>query len=158
MEKLLNEKKTLMISSKDKQGEPNISCAAYIFLNKKLYIYISQIANHYQNLLDNPKVSVMIIEDEQNAKTLFDRQRVSINCVARKLEEENEILEEVYNKFDESHGEKMMKILKTMDFDVFELEIKGGRYIEGFTKVQDIVVENGNFNLKKVDYKQHKRK
>ncbi|MGL6104855.1 pyridoxamine 5'-phosphate oxidase family protein, partial [Romboutsia sp.] len=155
MEKLLKEKHTLMVSSKDKQGEANISCAAYVYCNKKIYIYISEIANHYQNLLDNPKISAMIIEDEQNAKTVFDRERISLNCVARRLEESNEVLQTIYEKFDESHGAKMMKILKTMDFDIFELEILGGRYIEGFSRVQDITLENGEFKLKKADYKQH---
>ncbi|HSQ87876.1 pyridoxamine 5'-phosphate oxidase family protein [Romboutsia sp.] len=155
MDNLMKNQKTLMISSNDKDNNLNISCAAYVYKKNKIYIYISKIAKHYDNLLINPKISVMIIEDEKDAKTVFDRKRISLKCIANKIEHESK---DIFKLFDESHGAKMMKILKTMDFDIFELEILNGRFIAGFSKVFDIYIKENEFVLKAVNYQQHTKK
>lgn len=155
MENLIKNQRTLMISSNDRDNNLNISCAAYVYKKNKIYIYISKIAKHYENLLTNPKISVMIIEDEQDAKTVFDRTRISINCIAKRIDYE---AEDIFELFDKNHGAKMMKILKTMDFDIFELEILNGRFIKGFTKVFDIFIKENEFVLKAVNYQQHTKK
>ena len=70
MEKLL-EQKSLMISSLNHQLLPEISYAPFIRDGIDLYIYISKAAAHYHHLLMNPNCSVMLIEDEKDAKTKF---------------------------------------------------------------------------------------
>ena len=74
-------------------------------INDKFYIYLSKAANHYYNLRDNHKCSVMMIEDENVCKTIFARTRVSFNCEAKMMED---VSEEIFAKFDEIHDAKMM--------------------------------------------------
>lgn len=85
MENLLNNKKSLMISSLNQYNVPEVSYAPFVMIDDKIYVYLSKAANHYYNLNDNKNCSVMIIEDESECKTIFARQRVSFECEAKML-------------------------------------------------------------------------
>lgn len=141
MEKLL-EQKTLIISSLTNQGEPFTSYAPFAKVGEKLYIYISKAAEHYYNICENPGLSVMIIEDEQDAKTAFARCRVSFKCTGSKLEE---VSEEVWEVFEKKQGSELLQVLKSLDFDMFELELHTGRLVKGFGKAYDIHLEEGTW-------------
>ena len=147
MENLLKNQKSLMISSLDKDNNPAISYAPFVMVNNKIYIYLSKAANHYYNLRDNNKCSVMIIEDESTCKTIFARTRVSFTCEANMMESVNN---EIFAKFDEVHNAKMMSMLKQMDFNMFELDIKSGRLVKGFGQAYDISIINGKFDCTQV--------
>ena len=60
MENLLKSQKSLMISSLGKDNNPEISYAPFVMLDNKVYVYLSKAANHYYNLRENLKCSVMI--------------------------------------------------------------------------------------------------
>ena len=146
MENLLKNQKSLMISSLDNDNNPAISYAPFVMVNNKIYVYLSKAANHYYNLRDNKKCSVMIIEDESACKTIFARTRVSFNCEANMMES---VSDEIFAKFDEVHGAKMMSMFKQMDFNMFELEIKSGRLVKGFGQAYEVSFVDG-----KVEYTQ----
>lgn len=153
MENLLKSQKSLMISSLSKNSNPEVSYAPFIMKNNKLYIYISKAANHYFNLLENNKCSVMIIEDENESKSIFARQRVSFCCEAEiKSEDSNYILDE----FEKIHGSQIMMVLKSLDFDIFELNIKSGRLVKGFGQAFDIEIIGEEFALNQVTGGGHK--
>ena len=86
MEQLFKQK-SLMISSLTEMGEPFISYAPFAKVGDKIYIYISKAAEHYYNISRNPKIAIMLIEDEAASKTVFARCRVSFNATATKMEE-----------------------------------------------------------------------
>ena len=140
MEELLKKQKSLVISSLAKDNTPEISYAPFIMLDNKIYLYLSKAANHYYNLRDNHKCSVMIIEDESECKTIFARTRVSFRCEANMIEN---VSDEIFNKFDEIHDAKMMSMFKKMDFDMFELNIKSGRLVKGFGQAYEIKLIDG---------------
>lgn len=140
MENLLKNQKSLMISSIDKDNNPAISYAPFVMIGEKIYVYLSKTAEHYYNLRDNKKCSVMLIEDESNSKTIFARARLSFKCEAKILSEVND---EIFAKFDEIHDSKMMSMFKKMDFYMFELDIKVGRLVKGFGQAFEIKFENG---------------
>ena len=52
METLINNQKSLMISSLSKDNNPEISYAPFVMVNDKIYTYLSKAANHYYNLRD----------------------------------------------------------------------------------------------------------
>ena len=58
MEELLAHQKTLMLSTLTKENTPAISYAPYIMRANDIYIYISQTAEHYHNLINNPACAV----------------------------------------------------------------------------------------------------
>ena len=140
MENLLKNQKSLMISSLGKDNNPEISYAPFVMVENKIYVYLSQTANHYYNLRDNNKCSVMIIEDESTCKTIFARTRVSFKCEANMMQSASD---EIFAKFDEVHDAKMMSMFKKMDFDMFELSIKSGRLVKGFGQAYEIKLIDG---------------
>lgn len=154
MKQLLEQQRTLMISSIGEQKEPAISYAPFVKVGEQLFIYISKAAEHYHNICKEPQVAVMIIEDEMVAKSKFARQRVSFNCTAHKLEE---VTEEIWEKFDSLHGSEMMTVLKSLDFDVFQLDILKGRLVKGFGKAYDIQKVDGKLEQIQVTEMAHKQ-
>lgn len=147
MEKILKNQKSIMISSLNKDKEASISYAPFAMKENKKYIYISKTAQHYYNLLNHNKCSVMAIEDEKDSKSIFARERVSFNCEAKKLET---VDESIFTLFDEVQGAQMMMVLKTMDFDMFELSLINGRLVKGFGKAFDIEIYDGEFKINQV--------
>ena len=144
MENLLKTQKSLIISSLGKNGDPEISYAPFIMMNNKIYVYLSKVKSHYYNLRDNHKCSVLIIEDESKCTTIFARTRVSFNCEAKLLEN---VDEKIFKEFDENHDAKMMSMLKAMDFDMFELNIKDGVLVQGFGKASEVSIVDGEFKF-----------
>lgn len=155
MKNLINNQKSLMISSLNENKLPEISYAPFVMIDKDIYVYLSRAANHYYNLANDKHCSVMIIEDEKDSKTIFARKRVSFECEATKLENVDET---IYNKFDEVHDKSMMMVLKTLDFDIFKLNIKSGRLVKGFGQAFDINIKNKEFELIQVKEINHKGK
>lgn len=153
MKKILEKQKTLMISSLDKDNKAMTSYSPYVTEWDKFYIYISKIAEHYNNIVKNPEISIMIIEDEKDADITFARERVSFRGTAKILKDNKEIIE----KLSERQGKAIMGVLVGMDFDVFEIEVSNGRLVKGFGKAFDVKFVNGEFEteLVKID-KGHK--
>ncbi|WP_300382064.1 pyridoxamine 5'-phosphate oxidase family protein [Clostridium sp.] len=153
MKKLLEKQKTLIISSLDKDNKARISYSPYIYEDGKFYIYISKIAEHYYNIVNNPEISIMIIEDEQDVDITFARERVSFRGKATILKENKEIIE----KLSKRQGKSIMDMLVSLDFDVFEIETIEGRLVKGFGKAFDVKFIDGEFvtELVKID-KDHK--
>ena len=141
MEQLFKQK-SLMISSLTEMGEPFISYAPFAKVGEKIYIYISEAAEHYYNISRNPKIAIMLIEDEAAAKTVFARCRVSFNATARKMEE---VSDTIWEAFENVQGQEMLQVLKTLDFDMFELELHHGRLVKGFGKAYNIQFKDGEW-------------
>lgn len=152
MEKLLKQK-SVMISSMNQEQFPEVSYAPFMIKENKIYLYLSKAANHYHNLTIKPQCSVMAIEDEETSKNVFARNRVVFSCSAHKMENvEESLLEE----FTQIHGAQIMMVLKTLDFDLFELKIEKGRLVKGFGQAFDITIEDNEFKLNQVMGMGHK--
>ena len=86
--------KSCVLSTLDKDGLPMASYAPIIFFDGKYYIYISAIAEHYENLKRNPnQVEVMFLEDENKAKSIIVRTRLRYKASARFIPREDPIVE-----------------------------------------------------------------
>lgn len=141
MEPLLQQK-TLMISTATPDGKPSISYAPFINIEGKIYIYVSEMGAHYHNMIANPKVAIMMIEDEAVAKNIFARCRVSFDATATKMVE---VPDNVWQTYEEVHGKEMLQMLRSLDFDMFELEVHQGRLIKGFGQAYDLEFKDGDW-------------
>lgn len=142
MQELLNTQKTAFMSTVNENNFPQASYAPFAIKEDKMYVYISSIAEHYRNLEQNGKISIMIIEDESNSNILFARKRISFSGTAKKVES---VSDDILAKFDENHTQNMMNVLKNMDFDFFEVELSKGRLVEGFGKAFDLKYVDGEW-------------
>ncbi|OPA76212.1 heme iron utilization protein [Paenibacillus selenitireducens] len=143
--------KTVTISSLDENGDPFISYAPYVNVGDKLYIYISQISDHYKYVEDSSYVHVMLIADETLTPNKFARERARFKCTTTNLG--NEGHEGIFAAFDEQHGQKMMEMLRGLDFSLFELVPVQGRYVIGFGQAFDVSITGEQFSHVVVDKK-----
>ncbi|QHW34077.1 heme iron utilization protein [Paenibacillus rhizovicinus] len=136
--------KTLMLSTVDDNENPFISYAPFVKQDGKFYIYISRIANHFRHLENNPLVDAMLIEDESQSANLFARQRARFVCEAANVG--NDGHDEVFELFVEKFGTSIITMLRGLDFSLFELTAKEGRYVAGFGQAYDIDLTGDAFN------------
>ncbi|GAB6992244.1 HugZ family pyridoxamine 5'-phosphate oxidase [Paenibacillus pini] len=147
----MEERKTLIISTIDDQGTPFISYAPFVKKDEKLYIYISQISDHYRYVENNERINVMLIADETATPNTFARERARWVCSSTNLG--NEGNEDVFELFNVKFGEKMMTMLRGLDFSLFELTPFEGRYVIGFGQAFDVNLSGDRFEHVVIDKK-----
>ena len=70
---LISEMKSIILSTNSFMNIPNSSYAPSIQSSDgNFYIYVSELSKHTSNILVNPKISIMIIEDESKSDNLFE--------------------------------------------------------------------------------------
>lgn len=144
-EKFPEEFNSIIISTVNKQGIPHASYAPFIMdNNKNIYIYVSGLATHTQNIHNHPFVSVLFIEDEVKTKQIFARRRLNFNCTANLVERESEKWQQIVDKFQIRFGELISTLRSLPDFRIFQLTPKNGRFVIGFGAAYNISSDNIN--------------
>ncbi len=131
--------KSLTISSLDVNENPFSSYAPFVKYEHKYYVYLSLMAKHSTNLVQNKIASIFFCEDEKDCKNIFARKRISIQCNVKKLaqntNEETLILDEFRKKF----GNEMIDMLHKMgDFYLFEFTPFYGEAVFGFGQAYNL--------------------
>ncbi len=126
-----------IISTLDKTQSPFTSYAPFIYKNHCFYIYISDIAKHAQNLQKDNRCSLFFIEDEKEAKNIFARQRVVLQCKATKVKEKIK-KENLLAEFETKFGNIMQMLTSMQDFNLYEIKPLKGEAIFGFAQAYDI--------------------
>lgn len=144
-------KKNLILSLLDEEGKPFSSYAPFVKKDGKLYIYISQIAEHYGHMERNEYVDAFIIADESSTANKFATERVRWSCTPKNIG--NEGHDEIFELFNADHGAKMLDVLRGLDFSLFELTPVQGRYVVGFGMAFDLDIDANVFTHVVVDKK-----
>ncbi len=133
---------SLFLSTITIDGQPNGSYAPYILDEKgDFYIFISQLGAHTKDLLNNPQCTILLIEDEQEARQIFARKRVSYFCHCSVIEKDDLNYATLLDLF-EVRFTPIMSLLRTLpDFILFKLEIQSGNFVQGFGKAYEITKE-----------------
>lgn len=116
---------SLMIASKTSEGQPYASYAPCVKFKNTYYFIISKVAKHYENLMVNPHLQIMFLEDESKAKHIFFRKRLSYDVNTSLTEDED-----VKKAFITFFGD-FAKQLFTMDFVMVKCHIQKGRFVFG---------------------------
>jgi len=135
-QKLVAGTKSIFLSTITPDGSPFLSYAPFVEHDGKVYLYLSQIAEHYRNIEANPAVDVMLAADESATKNIFARERARFQGQGKNVG--NEGYEDVFAKFEEKFGTPTFKMLRTLDFSLFELTLAKGRYVVGFGQAFDV--------------------
>lgn len=147
MEHLFETKLTASISTCGLDGKVWTSTTPYTIIGDKAYIYISQIAEHYYNLVENSQICIMIVRDESTSKNPFVLERATFKSEANKLED---ISEEVWECFNNRFSGDMLEKLKSINFCMFEINLNTGRYVTGFGKAFDVSFEESGWKQEPV--------
>lgn len=144
-EKFPEEFNSIIISTVNKQGIPHASYAPFIMdNNKNIYIYVSGLATHTQNIHNHPFVSVLFIDDEVKTKQIFARRRLNFDCTTTLITRETEKWQEIVDKFEIRFGELISTLRSLPDFRILQLTPHTGRFVIGFGTAYNISSDNIN--------------
>ncbi|NMV28312.1 heme utilization protein HutZ, partial [Vibrio parahaemolyticus] len=132
------ERGTLQLATVAAEGRPNVSYAPYVQNQEGYFVLISKIARHARNLLENPNVSLMMIEDEESSKQLFARKRLTFDAVANVVERDTEMWHQVVGQMKERFGEIIDGLSQLEDFVLFNLKPESGLFVKGFGQAYQV--------------------
>jgi putative heme iron utilization protein len=134
---------SIIISTVNQKGIPNASYTPFVIdASQNIYIYVSGLATHTQNLQENPHASVLFIEDEAKTNQIFARRRLSFDCTATLIERETAKWHQIVDEFQERFGQ-MIELLRGLpDFRIFQLTPTEGRFVMGFGEIYNINADN----------------
>ncbi|MFY1026300.1 heme utilization protein HutZ [Actinobacillus seminis] len=124
--------KTISLATVDHQGNPNVSYAPFVITNGEYQVLISTIAQHARNLLEIPRVSMMLIEDESQSREIFARRRLTFNATARLIERQSLEWENAIHALTKRHGELVSRLTQLNDFHLFSFKPEQGLFVKGF--------------------------
>jgi len=124
---------TLVMASLTLEGEAHASTAPYVRMGTNFYILISTVAQHGRNLFNNPKVSLLFVEDESQCVQPFARKRVTIEANVSEVARQDDFFERVIELFKIRFDSELVTSLTQMgDFHLFKLSPKSGNVVMGF--------------------------
>ena len=148
LQELLASQQTLLLSTVSENGVPDLSYAPFVRDQAGcFYIFISELATHTANLLNNSPASVMFIRPESESSNLFARERATFNCKGREIGRNEPLYRTQLKAFKDQFGE-IVSLLNTLtDFHLFALYPESGRYVVGFGQAYTINIDDGKASL-----------
>ncbi|WP_017318373.1 HugZ family pyridoxamine 5'-phosphate oxidase [Mastigocladopsis repens] len=136
---------SLIISTVSADNIPNASYAPFVIdESKNIYIYVSGLSTHTQNLYAVPKASVLFIEDESQTKQIFARRRLTFDCTASLVERDTELWNQIVDSFEARFGDIIQLLRDLPDFRIFKLKPTKGRFVIGFGAAYEVDPDNLN--------------
>ncbi len=126
--------KSVLLATADATGTPHSSYAAYYEDSGNYYIYISDLAKHTVNLKANSRCSILFIENEEQAKQLFARRRLSYQCTAELILRDSAQYTQTVDQFEAKFGNFIGMLRQLKDFNLFKLCPNEGTYVLGFAQ------------------------
>lgn len=130
-------RKSIILATINNEGAPLASYSPYVEYTGKLYLYLSSLSEHKQNIIENKKLSVLFIEDEKDAKLIALRERLTYEGLGE-LIEDSTLQEQIQNLFVIEHGKSYETLPKMHDFSLIEVSLGKGRYVFGFGNAYEI--------------------
>jgi putative heme iron utilization protein len=132
---------SLYLATCNAAAEPEASYAPYVKLDGSYYIYVSELSAHTANLAATKRCSVLFIESETEAKNIFGRRRLTLQCDAIECSRESAKFELMMDKFVEKFGDFINMIRKLNDFHLYQLHPQRGAYVAGFAQAYTLTGE-----------------
>ncbi len=143
LQQLLTETQTLHLSSIRPDGLPNISYAPYIRDEQgAYYIFVSQLASHTEDLLNNQIIAIMLTKDEQDTQQIFARTRLTYQCQVEKVSESEQDYQPLLDQFATKFGNVVSVLRNLPDFILFRLVPESGRFVVGFGQAYRLAGES----------------
>lgn len=127
-------RKLLNLASLTADGHPHASTAPFLAADGRFYLFISDLSEHANNLKGDSRASVIFNADEGDTKQPFARLRVTFNVEAGIVGRGDTLWQTRIGQMQEKFGPVIDHLKDLEDFNLFELQPIGGRYVKGFGK------------------------
>ena len=135
----LNQFGSVVLGTVSQNGQPQASYAPCITDDaRNIYIFVSGLSAHTQNLTITGKASALFVEDESKTQQMFARKRLSYDCTATLLERGSGQWEAIAEQFSSRFGNIIEVMVGLPDFRIFRLQPNAGRFVMGFGAAYDI--------------------
>jgi heme iron utilization protein len=124
------------------EGEPNLAMVAYSFADdfSAFYIHVSRLGKHTADMESNPRVSLLITETDDHRADPQTLARVSLRGMAEILPRTHPDYAQVKQNYLERFPESE-QLFSLGDFNFWKITPKGGRFVAGFGRAFNLVVE-----------------
>lgn len=123
--------RSVILGTVSPSGRPHTSYAPYINDAGNFYVYVSGLAQHAHTLRSG-KASLLFIENEEQAKTIFARRRLSIDCEVSEIRPDQRNHKCLLDQLENRHGSTVKLLRALPDFLLFELSPAHASYVTGF--------------------------
>lgn len=140
---LLAQMRSLQLSTTGEDGKPHCGYTPFLYCAPNaFYVFVSQLSAHTRDMLATEMAAIMIIQDEAASKQLFARTRVSYQCAAKVVANDQREYTLILDKFEARHG-KMVNLLRQLpDFTLIRLHPHSGQFVMGFGQAYKLEGEN----------------
>lgn len=140
-------RRSIILSTTNLEGGVETSVTPFITDEEgSLYIFISELAQHTQNILyllsessvraelqdSFPLISGLLIADDAETEQLFARERLTLKLQPSEIFRESAAFSERLSCFEQSFGEVIPLLASLPDFHLIQLKIISGGYVKGF--------------------------
>jgi len=140
---LQESKQSVLLSTLNTAGNPEISYAPAIREEGGFYIFVSELAAHTANLLSHPNCSVLFIQDEPESHNIFARERLTYQCEVTTVERDSAKGIEILEQMETELGQTVQLLRSLPDFHLFRLKPTSGSYVVGFGKAFEVDPASG---------------
>ncbi len=139
-------RRSIVLSTTNLEGGSETSVTPFIADDKgHLYIFISELAQHTQNILlllrassgdlgqsERQRMSGLIIADEPENEQAFARERLTLQLLPSEIARESEMFSMLMTRFEQTFGEVIPLLVSLPDFHLIQLKVIKGGYVKGF--------------------------
>ena len=129
-----------VLGTLDQNGYPYLSKTLPLYYEKKIYLLLSDLSDHTENLKNNKKVSIYFALEETHKERLNNPRLTLLGLIKKlKLNKNDELFVKLLKKY--AVIEKSAKMWgKFLDFNFYEFKIQNSIYVKGFGKAYKKVV------------------
>ena len=138
--RLLTEVKSVTLATVHHDGSPLASYTPFSENDEKngLWILVSDLAGHAQNLDRSKECSVLVIRDEQDSAQVYVRERLQYEMDAAECPRDDSRWNEGVAALRDRHGGLVDTLTTLGDFRLFQLRPQTGRYVVGFGQAYEL--------------------
>lgn len=130
---------SVVLGTASPDGDPQASYAPCVIDEaRNIYVFVSGLSAHTQNLTATGKASALFVEDESKTQQMFARKRLSYRCSAELIERESEHWKAIAQQFADRFGNIVELMMGLPDFRIFQLCPQSGRFVLGFGKAYSV--------------------
>ena len=120
-------------------GAPTASYAPYVTgTDGDCYILVSGLARHTRDLLESGRASLLFVENEAEAQSIFGRRRLTVQCLASEVPRDASEWDEQLDRLRERQGKLVEMLRRLPDFRLFRLAPEAGAWVGGFARAQPL--------------------
>lgn len=129
---------TLMLATTTPAGEPEASAAPFLWADEAFHLLLSDLAPHSGNLRATGRVSVLLLQPEQDSGQPFARRRLSYACRVEALPAQAPLGAALLDRMQARFGPVVELLRGLEDFRLYRLRPRHGRYVRGFGQAYEL--------------------